>query len=120
MFPLLHMSQTRHCRDHHLDQQAHNRKVQRKVYYPYEKSPHKVKNNQKKKKKTKHIQTNQKKIIEKPILLKKNTHTKKTHTKKLNNNNTYKQINRIGQSNNRTCLLILTLFQPNTNRKIIL
>lgn len=75
MFPLLHMSQTRHCRDHHLDQQAHNRKVQRKVYYPYEKSPHKVKNNQKKKK-TKHIQTNQKKIIEKPILLKKKTHKK--------------------------------------------
>lgn len=70
------------------------------------KNPHIKKKNGEKK-----PHTNQKKIREKPILLKK---------KKLNNNNTYEQINRTGNSNNRTCLSILALFQPNTNRKIIL
>ena len=74
MFPLLHMSQTRHCRDHHLDEQAHNRKVQIKVYYPYEKSPHKIKKQPIKKA---HTNKPKKKIRENPILFKKK-HTQKT------------------------------------------
>lgn len=68
------MSQTRHCRDHHLDEQAHNRKVQIKVYYPYEKSPHKIK-----KQPIKKAHTNKpKKKSEKILFYLKKTHTQKT------------------------------------------
>lgn len=93
-------------------QQAHNRKVQRKVYYPYEKSPYKIKTNQKKKKV--HTQKPQK-DQRKAYSIKK----KKNHKKQLNNNNenTYKQINRTGHSNNRMCLSILARFQPRPTEK---